>query len=318
MKILITGGSGFIGSALCKSLALYYDITGTYHENAPPSVKIPWVQVDLLEPEDVAALIETARPDVIVHAAGLKQGGLLKRNERECLRVNGLATERLCTWAAQANPRVLFIYLSSVSVYGIRRDVKPFREEDPCYPTETNGISKLFGEERLRYLIEKQILKDVLIFRLAPCYDKTWTRNLERRIMIPGQMSYIRYGSGEQKMSALARGNVINAIGHVLKNRGDFEGFQIFNLCDRRPYSFNELMKVIQLSGILPHRPVFTLPTPLVNFFSLGMPGGAVGKLSMLNTYQAKVFRDMTYDSGKLIEKGVNPVHTLETVFLKS
>jgi len=317
MRILITGGSGFIGSALCKALAPHHELTGIYHKHAPPAVDIRWKRVDLRDPASLADLLRTDGPDVVVHGAGLKRGRWLRGNDERCLEVNGLVTERLGFEVARINPRVLFIYLSSVSVYGAGGTGEPFREEDPCRPAGANGVSKLYGEERLRFLFEKKVLRNALIFRLAPCYDRAWTRNLERRIMLPGRIAYVRYGSGEQKMSALARGNVIDAVSHVLRDRKSFRGFQRFNLCDIRPYTFNEVMEVVRGAGVLPRRPVISFPPPLMNFFCRRADRGFPVKSPVLQSYPAKICRDMTYDMGKLLEKGFIPVHSLEKVLLR-
>jgi len=52
----------------------------------------------------------------------------------------------------------------------------------------------------------------LIILRLAPVYDRKWSLNLDRRIFTPKKIAYLRFGSGLQKMSALAKSNLIDFI----------------------------------------------------------------------------------------------------------
>ena len=316
MRILVTGGSGFIGSLLCETFSSRSEVTGTYHRHMPGEGAARWEKADLLDTAALERLVDRVTPDVVIHCAGIKRGGLIGGDENLCTRVNGVATESLGALAGRANPGVFFIYLSSVSVYGAGKRLEPPDEKAPCHPCGVNGISKLYGEKKLRFLVEGGHLRHVMILRLAPCYDRQWTRNLERRAMVPGGLSYVRWGSGNQRMSALARGNVADWVGFVLSNRERFEGFGVYNLCDERPYSFNEIIGAFKASGRRPPFPDLRVPRKWLSRFRNVLDGPAAGKGELLRSHAGKICDDSIYDNGRMLATGFRPRHDLESVLL--
>jgi nucleoside-diphosphate-sugar epimerase len=314
MRILITGGSGFIGSLLCRTLAPRFEVTGTFFRRSPGGPPVRWRRIDLLDPASVEQLVREVVPDVVIHCAGVKRVPLFGKNRDLPRRVNGGATEFLGLQAGRFNPRCLFVYLSSVSVYGPGHPERPLREEDPCRPAGVNGISKLEGERRLRSLVDRGVLQNVLVLRLAPCYDRIWTRNLERRILFPGGFSYVRYGSGEQRMSALSRDNVADWMEFVLSGGDRFRGFQVYNLCDERPYSFNEMIRIFKESGRDAPFPDLPVPPAMLRRFYALAKGWPRGSRIALRSYVEKICRDMVYAGEKMLGTGFRPAHSLETV----
>jgi len=118
MRILITGGFGFLGSRLAVHLAQvgYQVILGSRHSMAPPGW-LPQAEVDKIGWDDEVALEDSCNGvDVIIHAAGM--------NAKDCaadpvaaLEFNGLATAKLVAAANRARVKK-FIYLSTAHVYG--------------------------------------------------------------------------------------------------------------------------------------------------------------------------------------------------------
>ena len=226
MNVLITGAAGFIGNELCRRLAadnkvIGVDITGP----RDGALNIAWEQADLTDGDSVAAICEKHSPDVVIHCAGISHQKIGAVDSATYMRVNSEATENLAKAVAKTNPDVCFIFFSSVSVYGEGPQITPITrikstktnnngvdEGGECRPSSDYAVSKLDAERRLIALYDDGKLHNLVILRLAPVYDRYWSLNLDRRVFAPGKLAYLRFGSGSQRMSALARPNLVEFI----------------------------------------------------------------------------------------------------------
>jgi UDP-glucuronate 4-epimerase len=145
VKILATGGAGFIGSHVVQRL-LRDDAEVTVVDNFDPfyseAIKrsnLTWalrqprcrlVELDIRDADGVNRLIQATQPDVIVHLAARAGIRPSIENPAECTSVNVLGTVHLLQSACRLEPRPRFVLASSSSVYGERPDA-PFRETDP-------------------------------------------------------------------------------------------------------------------------------------------------------------------------------------------
>ena len=343
MKVLITGAGGFVGRALCSRLASDNKVIGVYRRNKPvDSANIVWEQADLTDCNSVAAICEKYSSAVVIHCAGIAHQKIGSVNGATYMRVNSEATENLAKAAARVNPAVRFIFLSSVSVYGEgpaitsrkgakaqkRKNYNGIGEESECQPSSDYARSKLDAERRLVGLSDEGIIHDLIILRLAPVYDRDWSFNLDRRVFAPGKLAYIRFGSGFQRMSALARPNLVDFIkaltesklaadahGHVGRRKEENTGVNIFNVCDEEACEFNRVIQVFKNSGIRPSRPVVPVPLPVV-WLATRIAGGLLpDKRKWLHSCYDKLASNLVFDNGKMMGTGFKPRHSLETIF---
>lgn len=149
MRVLVTGGAGFIGSNVVKLLREEsYDvvvldsfITG-YHKNLMGLNGIDLMQGDIRDQAVVERAVQ--KVDAIVHMAA--SVGNVKSLEDPILdsEVNVLGTLRVLDAARKAGIKKV-VYSSSAALYGEPKYI-PITEEHPISPETPYGVSKLAGE----------------------------------------------------------------------------------------------------------------------------------------------------------------------------
>ncbi len=318
--ILVTGGSGFIGQAVCRTLSLTYHVISLDNQSGLIDQKrYVSMNADIEDENALTNICKTYLPDVVIHCAGLAHQRLINKNSADLYeRINSLATEKIARAAFSANPDVYFIFLSSISVYGEKQNKKAVGENYNCFPTSDYAQSKLNAENRLNDLYGAKRLKKLDILRLAPVYDAQWSINLEKRVFAPRKMAHLRFGSGNQKMSTLARPNLVAFIDFKVKQDLLQSFSNIINVCDEYPSSFNDIIKIFQKSKYQPSRRVIPIPLSLVeipvHFLSFLLKTKSVWIYSFYN----KLANDLIFENKKMLDTGFKPAHTLETVFKQS
>ncbi|MGB9826563.1 MAG: NAD-dependent epimerase/dehydratase family protein, partial [Desulfofundulus sp.] len=154
MRVLVTGGAGFIGSHVVEaSLAAGYevavvdDLSSGKKENLPEEV--PLYQVDIADAEAVGRVFDLVRPEKVVHQAAQISVSRSVREPGLDARINVLGLLNVLE-AAVRQGVCAFIFASSGGVlYG---DVfEPAVEEHQAAPVSPYGIAKLAGEMYLSF-----------------------------------------------------------------------------------------------------------------------------------------------------------------------
>ncbi len=145
MKVIVTGGAGFIGSHLVDRLLddgdeiVVVDNFDDFYARAAKEANLTealasprcrLVELDIRDAASASALVGDFRPDVIVHLAARAGVRPSIADPRLYSDVNVLGTISWLAAASRLEPRPRFIYASSSSVYGDRTS-GPFRETDP-------------------------------------------------------------------------------------------------------------------------------------------------------------------------------------------
>lgn len=150
MRILVTGGAGFIGSNLVHALVGAHEVgviddmsTGTPENIHPAS----WFRtLDILDPSLVRVVAEFG-PDAVVHlAAQASVGESIKDPERDRA-VNVEGTRAVARASVEAGAKRL-VSASSAAVYGEPAEL-PLAENSPKTPANPYGASKLEAESAL-------------------------------------------------------------------------------------------------------------------------------------------------------------------------
>ncbi len=289
--------------------------------------KMVWEKADLTDEKQVKYLLKKYKPDVIIHCAGIAHQKIGAVALQKYIRINGESTEMLAKSAFNENPKALFIFLSSISVYGEKECAFPIPENSEYQPTSDYAISKTDAESRLLKLAHYGSLCNTFFLRLAPVYDKAWRLNLNRRVLAPNGVAYVKFGSGHQQMSALALDNLIGFIDYILNKiftstSFDYKFFKeskttIINVCDASSYKFSDIIKIFKQSDRSSIRPVISIPLKsvyiLIRILGILMPN----KKQWLHSCYKKISTSMIFDNKKMLETGFIHASSLETVFLE-
>jgi UDP-glucose 4-epimerase len=151
MKIMITGGAGFIGSHLCDLLLknrhqIIVLSRNKKNENiAHLKNKIKVENVDITNFLKLGKILQKYKPDVIIHLAGETSHSRSFENPLYDVDVNSKSTLFMLEKIRQLNFKCKFILGSTFIVVG-RPTKLPVNENTPCFPTTVYGINRLSSE----------------------------------------------------------------------------------------------------------------------------------------------------------------------------
>ena len=163
MRILVTGGAGYIGSHVVKAMGergftiVVYDNLSNGFEDAVLSGDL--VVADLSDGRMLENVIQEFKPDAVMHFAAF---ALVEESVREPARYyrnNTANTLNLLDVMIRCNVQS-FIFSSTAAVYGNTQNI-PIVEQEPLRPINPYGQSKAFVEEALEDLSASQGLRYV-------------------------------------------------------------------------------------------------------------------------------------------------------------
>ncbi|HZY70940.1 MAG TPA: GDP-mannose 4,6-dehydratase [Thermoplasmata archaeon] len=146
-RVLITGGTGFLGSYLGQLLATRGDeVVRTYLVEPDPFLrdtgpKQEIVHLDVRDATECAALLERLRPEVVYHFAGQPFVKPSWDDPTGTFRTNVDGTVNLLEWIRKHAPGTKFAFAGSSAAYGVS-EKQPIPEDAPLRPTSPYGASK--------------------------------------------------------------------------------------------------------------------------------------------------------------------------------
>lgn len=217
MKILVTGANGFVGLALCKSLAQRgHEVRGVVRE--PQSVGA----LRLAGAETAAVGSIDGRTDwsaalsgmeTVIHLAARVH--VMHENSVDPLaefrRVNVAGTEHLARAAAASGVRRL-VYASSVKVNGEATEGgQKYAETDPPAPQDPYGISKYEAEQAL-HRVARETGMEIVIVRPPLVYGPGVKGNFIQMLNVLGRGIPLPLASVENRRSLVYLGNLVDAL----------------------------------------------------------------------------------------------------------
>lgn len=216
-KVLVTGSSGFLGSAFCRHFAAAGDdVLGL--DQAIPLVGAAYRQRQCdLGTADLPELLREESPEVLVHCAGNANVGLSVQDPLMDLHGSVVLLTRLLHACELAGIRPRVLFLSSAAVYG-NPERLPIGESDPRRPVSPYGLHKAACEDLCGYATRVQGF-DCRVLRIFSAYGaglrKQILWDLCGKLCRPGEVSL--FGTGDETRDFVNGRDVVRAADLVLR-----------------------------------------------------------------------------------------------------
>jgi nucleoside-diphosphate-sugar epimerase len=287
--MLITGASGFVGRAVCRTaLSLGFKVRGSHR--SPSSAGLVPARVEKVQVPSIDSKTDWSRAlagvSVLVHLAGrvhvtTDTAGDSLANYRE---VNTVGTERLARTAAAAGVR-RFVYVSTIKVNGEQMLSAPFTEADAPRPEDAYAISKWESEQALNR-IGKESGLEIVILRPPLVYGRGVGANFIRLLHLVHRCIPLPLASVSNRRSLIYVKNLADAI--LTSATHSRATGQTFLVSDGEDISTPELIRRIADAMEFPSR-MFRCPTRLLNAVA-----GIVGKSAEVRRLVGSLAMDST------------------------
>jgi len=275
--ILLTGANGFLGKSMIKKLGVSNVIT--------LSRKKSHHQIDL---KNEVPVFENVF-DTVIHAAG--KAHLVPKTEKEkkdFFSVNVTGTENLLKGLERSGLPEKFVFVSSVSVYGISKGIL-IDENSPLLAKDPYGLSKINAEQLVRQWCKTNNVI-CTIFRLPLLVGTNPPGNLNALIKSIKKGYYFNIAGGGAKKSMV----MIDDVATIISKAALIGG--VFNLTDGYHPSFLELSDLIanQLGKSKP------LNIPMWIALVMAKVGDLISSKAPINSDKlVKITSDLTFDDSK-------------------
>ncbi len=260
MKILVTGGAGFIGSHIVDQLiAENHEVTvvdslwaegGGKESNLNPNAR--FYRADITDEVALARIFEEVRPEMVSHQAAQHSVAVSTKNPNLDARVNIIGLLNVLTCCTNVGVKKI-VFASSGATYGTPSRL-PIDEDTIQRPESPYGITKMVAEHYLRYWHEAHDLNYTAL-RYGNVYGPRQDPNGEAGVIAIFAKRFLTHQpvridwDGEQRkdyvyVKDVARANVIAL------SRGDND---IFCIGSGKPTSVKEIYKALaDLTGYEP------------------------------------------------------------------
>lgn len=262
MRVLVTGGGGFIGSHLVDKLikeghevSIIDDFSGGDAKNVNTNVKMI-AHVDCRDKKSVEEVFMIVEPEIVYHLAANAAENKAQFSPIDGTSRNYDAFIKTITPAIKYGMK-RFVFTSSIAVYGALQT--PFKEDDKPEPEDLYGITKLAIEQSIKVLanvhgFEYVITRPHNVYgprqNMSDPYRNVVT--IWMNAMLRKKPCYI-YGDGKQRRCFSYIDDVVDAL---YKCGFDNVSGKTFNIGADKHYSLNELAQAISIKPeYLPERP---------------------------------------------------------------
>ena len=294
MKVIVTGGSGFIGGNLVSALlaqdqdVLIYD---KGHSKEYPDICL---NHDILDRDALEASLKNI--DVVYHLAAEHADNVYPASLYYDVNVGG--AEKL-VMAAEKQCVKKIIFTSTAALYGFNTGVPD--EDSPVIPFNDYGKSKYDAEKIIQNWAEKDRKRCAVIVRPVAIFGAGCKGNVYNMLNLIKAKKFIMVGDGKHKKSMGYVENIVTFLATLIEHK---QGFHIYNYADKPDMTAREIishaLKIFGWPDSIPRIPVW-----------LGLAGGicfdALGKFSgrdyPISSIRVKKFCTETQVSTLKLEK---------------
>ena len=251
MKILVTGGGGFIGKHLVKYLlkkehqiTIFDNFSNSNRETTlelqEKGVKI--IEGDIVKIDELSSAIQNH--DIVIHLAAKISVEESIKDPSETFHVNVDGTKNVLI-ACEKNHVKKLIVASSAAVYGEGLQNSKLVESSKINPISPYGESKVMMENEIKKITENNDM-DYVILRFFNIYGKNQSPEYAGVITkfikkIEMNQSLEIFGDGMQTRDFISVKDVVNSIYHSIENGKN----QIYNIGSGKPITIKQLAKLM-------------------------------------------------------------------------
>jgi UDP-glucose 4-epimerase len=265
-KIIVTGGTGFIGRNLIKRLSSNKQFSVVLIANTPNLSHIElsekthsrFFAADIRDREDILNIFRDERADICIHLAAKISVKDSIKNPGETMDINVRGTLNVLD-ACQNSGINSFLFASSAAVYGHVKEL-PISENQSLRPLSPYGRSKMLAEQHVMSYKQLRKIKNTISLRIFNVYGSGQSIDSDvitrfAKKLVSGQPPVI-YGDGIQTRDFISVDDVVDAIILSIRlmehNESKLTGTPpIFNVGTGIPTSISEVaQKMIEIFGL--------------------------------------------------------------------
>ena len=265
-RVIITGGTGFIGRHLVKrlltnkqcSVALIANTSNLTDRELQETTPLALYTTDIRDREAISNIFRDEKVDTCIHLAAKISVADSIKNPEETMDINVKGTINVLE-ACHNNGVNNFVFASSAAVYGDVTEL-PISENQPLRPLSPYGTSKMLAEQHVVQYYKLKKIPNAISFRIFNVYGTGNASESDVISKFAGRLSIglppIIYGDGNHTRDFISVDDVADGILssiRVMENKYNckLNSPPVFNMGSGSATSINELArKMVQISGL--------------------------------------------------------------------